>query len=416
MTATASPPGFSVSTMALDSASSMIASVRRASAADRRSAAAFEVECRPLAALEPIAAAWRELAAHSVEANIFYDPAFALSAAPLLGNDIFAGLVWSGSAPRQLLGFFPVRIDRRRYGVPIPVLVGWTHRYAPLGTPLVRRDMAEAVIAAWLDHVAEDPALPDLLLMPLLAEDGPFAAALGAVLAHSGRAARSFGRHQRAMLAPAGDRAGYADAALGAKKRKELRRQRRRLEDVGEAQWSVAKDAGEVASALDDFLALEAAGWKGSLGTAAAHHADVRGFITRAITQLAGEGKVAIFRLCINNNAIAAIVALRSGEAAWLWKTAYDEAFAHYSPGVLLAVATTEALLADPALAYADSCATPDHPMIDHIWRERGTLADQLIGTGSEAEFSFVLAGGLEALRRTALAAAKSLRELLRRG
>jgi hypothetical protein len=105
---------------------------------------------------------------------------------------------------------------------------------------------------------------------------------------------------------------------------------------------------------------------------------------------------------------------LGSGNTSWCWKTAYDEAFAQYSPGVLLTLAATEALLADPAVAFADSCASGGHPMIDHLWRERLTISDQLFSLRGEAEFSYGLAVRLEALRRTALNAAKALRGLLR--
>jgi CelD/BcsL family acetyltransferase involved in cellulose biosynthesis len=414
MTAKVSTPDSHLPMGALDSASSMIASVRRASAADRYLGVAFETECRPLTGLAAIADAWRDLAAHALEPNIFYEPAFALAAAPLLGSDVLAGLVWSATAPRQLLGFFPVRIDRRRYGVPIPVLTGWIHPYAPLGTPLVRRELAEPVIAAWLDHIARDPKLPDLMLLRTLPDDGPFAAALGAVLTRNGCEAKSFERHQRAILAPDSDRAGYIDAAMGAKKRKELRRQRRRLEEAGTVTWSEAKDARGIAGGLADFFALEASGWKGPAGTAAARHDAIREFMTRAVVQLAAEGKVATYRLLVDELAVAAMILLRSGNIFWCWKIAYEEAFARYSPGVQLTVGATEALLADPALAYADSCATAGHPMIERVWRERLTLADQLIGTHPGADFSFTLACRLETLRRTALAAAKSLRQHLR--
>jgi hypothetical protein len=70
--------------------------------------------------------------------------------------------------------------------------------------------------------------------------------------------------------------------------------------------------------------------------------------------------------------------------------------------------------MADPALTYADSCATAGHPMIDHLWRGRLTLADQLISASPGSEFSFALACRLETLRRVAFNAAKSLRQLLR--
>ena len=68
-------------------------------------------------------------------------------------------------------------------------MAGWTHPYAPLGVPLVDRDEAEAVIAAWLDHLAADAAAPARLLLPLMPEQGPFATALDAVL-HAQRTAQ----------------------------------------------------------------------------------------------------------------------------------------------------------------------------------------------------------------------------------
>ena len=68
-----------------------------------------------------------------------------------------AGLVWRRAMPQRLIGFFPVAIERRRYGLKMPMLVGWTHPYGPLGTPLIDRDCGDAAVAAWLDHIAADP-------------------------------------------------------------------------------------------------------------------------------------------------------------------------------------------------------------------------------------------------------------------
>jgi hypothetical protein len=106
-------------------------------------------------------------------------------------------------------------------------------------------------------------------------------------------------------------------------------------------------------------------------------------------------------------------VRLRSGRAAWFWKIAYDESVARFSPGVLLTLALTEELLEDAAVAHADSCATADHPMIDHVWRERLPLCDRLIAVRPQAPFA--RARYLEAVRSLAIAQAKSLRDRLRR-
>ncbi len=374
----------------------------------------FRVEWRPLAELAPIAAEWQSLAARALEPNVFLEPAFALAAAPVFGRDVGAGLVWSRASPLRLMGFFPARIERRRYGVALPVLVGWTHPYAPLGTPLIDRDAGAAVISAWFDHLASRPELPHLLLMPYLPVTGPVGQAFAAALAQRNGKCLALARHQRALLAPAGTREHYLDHAVGAKKRKELRRQRKRLAEAGTLVSSTVREPAAMAAALGDFLELEAAGWKGRAGTAARSHDGVRTFMERAVTGLAHQGKARIDLLSVGDRPIAAIVTLHSGSAAWCWKIAYDERFARFSPGVQLLLEVTQALLDDPDVACADSCATADHPMIDHIWRERLGLADRLMRLGPQQRFGFAVACTLERLRRAAIAGLKRLRDLIR--
>jgi CelD/BcsL family acetyltransferase involved in cellulose biosynthesis len=392
----------------VDSAAAAIASARRAAVADRYAANSLAVEWRPLAELGSIAAEWRELAERALEPNIFYEPAFALEAASVFGRNAGAVLVWSGTSPRRLLGFFPARIESRRYGLRLPVLVGWTHPYAPLGTPLVEREAAEPVIAAWLDHVAGNAELPGVLLLPFLPEDGPFAAALDAILRRAQMPAADSNRYHRAQLAPGDDRPLYVERTLGQHKHKELRRSVRRLGDVGAILFTTATEPGPVAAALQDFFKLESRGWKGQAGTAAACHDDVRGFITAAVAGLAADGKVAINRILIDGRAIALTITLRSADAAWFWKIVYDEDFAPYSPGVILTLAVTEELLDEAAIARTDSCAVANHPMIDHLWRERLALADRLIAVRPHA--AFASARRLERLRAAGIGAAKAIR------
>ncbi len=75
----------------------------------------------------------------------------------------------------------------------------------------------------------------------------------------------------------------------------------------------------------------------------------------------------------------------------------------------------TKGLLGNPTIARADSCATPDHPMIDHVWRERLVLADRLVRIGPENAAACALACALEAALRAAIAGTKALRDLVRR-
>jgi CelD/BcsL family acetyltransferase involved in cellulose biosynthesis len=396
--------------------------VSRPTAASRN-AGLLVAEWRPLAALTPVVGEWRALAARALEPNAFYEPSFALAAAPVFGRDAGAVLVWLRDAPRQMLGFFPARIERRRYGVAKPVLVGWTHPYGPYGTPLVDRAAAEPAIDAWLAHVTRTASLPKLLLLPFIHDSGPFAAALDAVLSPRRIPAVDFDRHERALLAldaatvaPEAE-AGAARAnclahAVPGRRLKELRRLRRRLAETGELAFTTVRGVFGIDEALADFMTLEASGWKGRSRTATAHRHDIRRFVEIAVRGLAADGKARIDRMLLDGRTLAASVTLRSGDGAFFWKIAYDETFARYSPGVLLTLELTEQLLADDAIARTDSCATAGHPMIDRLWRERLPLVDRLIGLRPDA--GLAVAKHLETSRRGIVTAAKRVRDLIR--
>ncbi|MCX7313648.1 MAG: GNAT family N-acetyltransferase [Hyphomicrobiales bacterium] len=335
---------------------------------------------------------------------MFYEPAFALAAAPEFGADTRAVLV--RTAAGRLVGLFPGHPGRLK-------VAGWVHHYGPLGTPLVDRDEPEAVIGAWLDHLCHDPAIPPLLLLPLIPEHGAFAASLDAVVARGGHRNVAFGRHERALLTPGMQRPNYLERSMSAAKRKSLRRQRRRLQDIAPVIFETATTATGATDALSEFLALEASGWKGRAGTAIAGQPAIKAFVQNAVIGLAAEGKARIDRLVLNGAAIAATLTLSSGDTAWCWKIAYNEELARSSPGVQLICDLTESLLAAPEPLRVDSCATAGHPMIDHIWRERMTMSDRLIELRPSAA-QFALACGIESARRAAFAAAKSLRGRIR--
>jgi CelD/BcsL family acetyltransferase involved in cellulose biosynthesis len=376
---------------------------------------AFRVEWRPLADLDAIVPEWQALASDAIEPNVFYEPGFARAAAPGLGRDVGVGLVWARTNPARLLGFFPARIERWRYGLPLPVLTAWTHPFGPLGTPLVARGWSEPVIAAWLAYVADDPRLPKIMLLPLVPVSGDLSDALSRIVDRRGGSSQDFDSHARALLEPGSGRADYLQRAVGGKRRKELRRQRNRLADLGVVMLATTSETAAVLRAVDDFLALEASGWTGRAGTAAHTDDSLRKFLQSAVTSLAGDRKARVARLFLDHRAIAAIIVLRSGATAWCWKIAYDENFARFSPGVQLLLDVTQELLDDPSIGHADSCADQDHPMIDHVWRERLVLADRMIRLGPEGGATFRLVCTLEAARRAAIRVAKSLRQLMRR-
>ena len=186
------------------------------------------------------------------------------------------------------------------------------------------------VIAAWLDHIATDPQLPNLVLLPYLTE-GPVAEAIAmAVARRKGRSA-AFGHHQRALLAPGEERADYLGRSMARKKRKELRRHETRLTDDGLVVRAGTDEPRGSTRALGDFFALEAAGWKGRAGTAARGDADVRDFLQERRERARREGKARSRPAVVGRPPIAVHRDIAQRRTAWGWKIAYDEKFSRAS-------------------------------------------------------------------------------------
>ena len=340
-------------------------------------------------------------------------PAFALAAAPVFGAD--AGAVLVRTAAGRLAGLFP-GADRALARRAAAMLVGWTHPFAPLGTPLVDRDEPEAVIAAWLDHLGRDPAMPALLLLPLVPEQGAFArGARRGADAQRPPPAQPSAAIERALLAPGAQREGYLERAMSAGKRKELRRQRRRLEDIAPVTFATTPDAADIEAALKDFLVLEASGWKGLAGTAIVNDPGDHDFRAAARSRaLAADGQARIDRLLAQRHR---------------HRRHRDACAAATPPGAGRSPTTRGSPALRPACSWCaisptacsrsrSRCASipapaAGHPMIDHVWRERLALSDRLIALRPSA-MPFALACRIETLRRSAIAAAKAARDRIR--
>ena len=185
--------------------------------------------------------------------------------------------------------------------------------------------------------------------------------------------------HVRACLDATGDADDLLRDALGAKKLKDLRRQRNRLAEHGAVHFDVARTPAEMTIAVETFLMLEASGWKGQRGTALSQDDGDAAFVRRATSALAETGQCEIVTLRAGETPVATAIVLRHQDRAFYFKLGVDERFAKFSPGVQLTLELTRYLCADPAIRLVDSTAAPDHPMINPIWRGRLAIGDVLI-------------------------------------
>ena len=337
--------------------------------------AAASPSLTPLNDIAPTA--WHALSERAIEPNAYYLPDWELAVNALApGRTGVSALLACDEATARLIGLLPVVSLWRACRIPLPALVS-AHPYGTFCTPHLDREAADAAVEQLIREARHAGARA--LMLREVSLDGPAMRAFTQRLAREDLHARVLQSHVRACLDATRDGEELLREALGNKKLKELRRQRQRLAEHGAIRFDAARSTDEVASAIETFLALEASGWKGRRGTALIQVEGDAAFIRRAAKALAATHQCEIVTLRAGDTPVAAGIVLRHQSRAFFFKLGVDERFAKYSPGVQLTLELTRHLCADPEIASADSTASPDHPMINPIWRGRFAIGDVLI-------------------------------------
>src|SRR5258708_31283646 len=144
------------------------------------------------------------------------------------------------------------------YRIPLPALVS-AGPYGTLGTAPLDRDMANDAVSRLLVEARNAGA--HALILRDVSLDGAAMNAFGEVLRQDGMRPRNLQSYVRACLDATRDADELLRDALGAKKLKELRRQRHRLAEHVAISFDVARRPAHVAAAPETFLRLDARDW-----------------------------------------------------------------------------------------------------------------------------------------------------------
>jgi CelD/BcsL family acetyltransferase involved in cellulose biosynthesis len=214
-----------------------------------------------------------------------------------------------------------VLVLRRRGGV----LGSAANAHTPAFRILAEDRSAAAELAAWLfaqrptrlqlDHVdADDPALAELC--------------------------RAAGRARHRVLRTTVQRSPYlrlvrgedVDARLSAKSARNLRRNLRRLEELGRVEFEVADAPDDLDTLLGEGFRLESSGWKAARGTAILSSPVTRRFYTEVAHWGRRTGALRLGFLRLDGKAIAFALGLRDSSAFYLLKGGYDPACRRFGP------------------------------------------------------------------------------------
>lgn len=346
--------------------------------------------------------AFADLCRRAEAPNLHMAPAAVAAALSfgIAGDDIVV-LAAREQGNGRLLGVWALRRTRSLHSGLVPVLEApLVPLYEVSSAPVLDRERAGDVALALLSAIIEAPDLPSILKLPLLPARGIIFTALEAALTATGGSIATFERWQRPMLVPqpGDDAERYLRRALGQRYRKRMQ-QHRQLEKAGALAYRRHRGA-EATTALEEFLALEAAGWKGRSGTALASLPRDGAYIREIVRNFAAADAARIDLLRLDGAPIAGGLLLDLAGQSHFLKIAYDEGKARLSPGRALAVEMLRADFAADRPFRLDSGAGDRVDASAYPWGERQEMANAIVA----------LAGRSATLPRLAAAARMRLR------
>jgi Acetyltransferase (GNAT) domain len=333
--------------------------------------------------------AWEDLALNAIECNIFYEPWMFLSAWELTekDKDIRCLLIYTtgpsneGSKP-MLCGFFPLEQMRGYKGLPISYLQLWRNKYSSLCTPLIRAEHARDCLNAFFEWLGKAEESGPIFSMEYLSGDGLFNQLLTDYANDNDNLLSIEERTNRALLERANSADDYINTALSGKRRKEMRRQEKLLSQLGTLEYVALQPGDDVEAWLQQFLALEAKGWKGEEGSALGVQRETRELFLRQMREAASRDRLMMLALKLDGQPIAMKCNVMAGVGGFSLKITFDEKYASYSPGVHLELDNIHRLHANANWQWMDSCATSRHFMINRLWTGRRSLKRVVVATG----------------------------------
>jgi CelD/BcsL family acetyltransferase involved in cellulose biosynthesis len=345
---------------------------------------------RDRASLAAIAPAWEELAATALELNPFYEPWLLLPALRARGDlGLECVSVWQDAT---LIGLFPFERRSRFRRLPVETLSSWRHSSHLLCTPLVRRDAAIPALRALMRWAASEASVLELLY---LQASGPFDDALREAAGTLVRTAQ----FSRPLLVKAANADAYMEEAASGRLRRQIRRNERRLAGRG-AETVVVRPGDAIGDEIERFLRLEVGGWKGRQGGALASDSANLRFGREVLVEAHRRGRLHVAGIDCDGAPIARRLSILSGDGAYAFKTAYDEDYAAYSPGVLAEALCLRDFHSLPGARWMDACG--DNPTLNRMWKHRRSMQSVAVGIGAWGAFWLSVYSSIRGTAQTA--------------
>src|SRR5690554_2038738 len=213
---------------------------------------------------------WRALMDNALEDNPFLAQQMAqASVAAFDDAKTIHALVLRLRSNGKLIGLVPYRTMSPLGIIGIGSASTQLNLYQVNGAPLIDRNHAQDAIDALIFAMGKMAGAPRYCVFPHIHTGGALARLICARAGLKGGAARIARAYERPRLVPhEGGFDAHVEQIVGKKRAKDIKRNLRRLGELGTIAFERSTDPAIVAARVEDFLRIEQAGWKGAKGTA----------------------------------------------------------------------------------------------------------------------------------------------------
>ena len=315
--------------------------------------------------------AWEDLVLNATEPNPFLEPFFLLPALENITTLPFKILLVcpesaNGDPNRRLIGFLPLASKFRYGGLPVHFLSGATHVHCFVGTPLMRHGYEEQCLQTLLKWFSTLPRREMFVELRDCYLDGTVYQVLQILLKKEGYSWEEIALDPRPYLRVPANLESYDSQLHDHKIGKELRRKRRRCEELGELHVDLLTEKNDLEIWCNTFLDMEASGWKGDAKSALKCSQSELAFFRKVVSNGFAEQRLLFFRLRLGDIPVAMHCCFLCGGTLFLFKIAYDEAYGKISPGMILHYEIIKYAIASGIRAI-DSCTDTANRMLGHL-------------------------------------------------
>ena len=291
--------------------------------------------------------AWRELADHALEDNAYLHPDFVLSAFEYsqFEHPPLAVFVYRATATgRKLAAVALFEICPRSWSIPFPHLRTSAGKHGYLVRPLLCGETPVAAFGSLCKWLARRSGGWHAVVFRHLAEESPVGHTMLEFMGGAGYSCRRYPQFRRAVIRAAKDYSAFLET-LSARRRQDLRRLRRRMEECGAVELRCFDRYDADPEFTNRFITLESKSWKSAAGTTIIDDPDGPHFFDTLAQRFGERSALLSCELLVNGQPVAMSQNLLGRDTMFALKIAFDATQRKLSPGIVLAVECIEQLI-----------------------------------------------------------------------